>query len=688
MRQILTAFFLLLITTAYAQQKPASITWDNWGVPHIYGNTDEELFYSEGWAQMQLHGDLITQLYGRSRGRGAEYWGKQKLQEDMFIHTLGFPAVVDDWMRRQDPEWRKMVRAFVRGLNDYANAHPDIVDPANRAILPLTETDVNLHLAFVIFSRFVGGEELGNALQWKDIGSNTVAIGPKKSASKKAMLVMNPHLPWYGEFIFTEMHLTKPGHNMYGATLVGFPGIAIAFNDHLGWSHTNNTIDNADSYELTLKDGGYLVDGEKKEFSVTKKTLKYKDENGKMAEQEINIATTVFGPIVNMGKEKAVALRLAGYEKQDIGLQWWKMVNANNFSEFESALKMQQIPFFNVMYADKTGNIFYMFNGLVPKRSSGDWNYWSNIVKGGRSADLWNSYHSYDELPKVKNPETGWLQNTNDPPWTSTLPRALDINKFPTYMSPNYMDFRTQSSIHMFADDPSISYDELVAYKHSTHLELADRVLDDLYKAIDQYGADSTREAKKVLEQWDRNTDAGSKGAVLFYMWAQAMGPYGEGMFAVKWDANNPRATPDGLADPKKAVAVLNAVAYQIRKGYGTLDIPWGDIMRVQSGSIDLPGNGADGSVGAFRVSWADQAVNGKSRIVGGDSWVGVLEFGEKVKAQVLLSYGNSTQKGDVHNGDQLKLYSEKKLRTPNFYPDQVEKNKVKTEVLANGKFN
>lgn len=87
MKPWLLVLALFFSVQSFAQQ-PTRITWDSWGVPHISANTDAELFYAEGWAQMQLHGDLITQLYGRSRGRAAEYWGKKKLQEDMMVHTV------------------------------------------------------------------------------------------------------------------------------------------------------------------------------------------------------------------------------------------------------------------------------------------------------------------------------------------------------------------------------------------------------------------------------------------------------------------------------------------------------------------------------------------------------------------------------------------------------------------------
>jgi acyl-homoserine-lactone acylase len=99
-----------------------------------------------------------------------------------------------------------------------------------------------------------------------------------------------------------------------------------------------------------------------------------------MADQELTILSTEHGPVIKMGKEKALAIRMPGYDRPNAGLQWWRMANAKNFNEFEDALKMAQIPFWNVMYADKAGNIFYLFNGLVPKRSSGDWEYWNRVI--------------------------------------------------------------------------------------------------------------------------------------------------------------------------------------------------------------------------------------------------------------------------------------------------------------------
>ena len=121
----------------------------------------------------------------------------------------------------------------------------------------------------------------------------------------------------------------------------------------------------------------------------------------------------------------------------------------------------------------------------------------------------------------------------------------------------------------------------------------------------------------------------------------------------------------------------------QISKGI----VPWGKVRRIKRNGIDLPANGAEGLFGTYRVAWSDMGENNISYVTGGDSWVGIIEFGEIVKGKVLLSYGNSSQQGSQHNGDQLKLFSEKKLRDALFYKEMIDGNRQRREALINKKF-
>ena len=683
----LIMFSFVSISCSQNENKETEIAWDSWGVPHITANNIEELFYAQGWSQMHNHANLILELYGSSRGKGAEYWGENNVQTDILIHTLGFGDLANEWETIQDPKVKLIYKSFVKGLNDFASAHPEAIDKRNEIVLPLTTKDINMHSMYVIFTRFIGGKDLGRVQQWPDMGSNAYAISPKRSASGHAMLVQNPHLPWWKEFLFFESHLNLNGKNMYGSTLVGLPGIAIGFNEHLGWSHTDNTIDNADTYELQLKDGGYLLDGEVKEFETSKIIINVKQEDGSLKEQEIPLLKTAHGPVVNQKENKVLALRMVGLDRPNMLLQWWRMINSNNFDEFESALKMAQIPFWNVMYADKSGEIFYLFNGLVPKRTEDSWAYWDRIIPGGKSADIWTEVHDYADLPKVKNPVNGWLQNANDPPWTSTIPMTLNPEDYPGYMAPKSMAFRPQRSARMLLEDESITFDELVDYKLSTRLELADRILDDLFKAVDASDSEKAKEAKIVLESWDRKADADSKGMLLFYSWARKFNVWQESNFSTQWSINEPNTTPDGISDPNRAVQLLEQTAIEIETKFGSLDTPWGDYYRISYNGINLPANGIDGSMGVFRVAWPGGADENNMYVGGGDSWVGVIEFGDEVNAKVLLSYGNATQKDSPHNGDQLELFSKKELRDAWFTKEEVKAHTVKVEVLSENGF-
>ena len=683
----LIAFSVLISSCSHEENIETQIVWDTWGVPHITANNIEELFFAQGWAQMHNHANLIIDLYGSSRGNGSEYWGNEKFQSDLLIRTLGFSKLADEWETKQEPEINSILTGFVNGMNAYAEANPESIDKKNKVVLPLTTKDLNMHGMYVVFTRFIGGSELGRIQQWPEMGSNSFAVGPKRSASGNAMLVQNPHLPWWREFLFFESHLNLLGKSMYGATLVGFPGIAIGFNSNLGWSHTNNTIDNADTYELELKDGGYLLDGERKEFEEELETIKIKQEDGSFVDSTFTVKRTVHGPVVNSSEDNVLALRMVGLDRPNMFLQWWRMINSATFEEFVSALKMAQIPFWNVMYADKQKNIFYLFNGLIPKRSSGDWDYWNQIIPGGKSEDVWTEVHPYADLPKLKNPTTGWLQNSNDPPWTSTVPTVLNPNDFPPYMAPQYMSFRPQRSAKMLMEDESITYQELIDYKLSTHLEFADRILDDLFEAVDESRSQKAKEAKVVLEQWDREANADSKGMVLFYSWASKFRVWQSTNYTTRWDINKPITTPDGISDPAGAVLLLEDAADEMQKKFGKLDVPWGDYYRIKYNGQDLPANGIDGSMGVVRVAWPGDADETHMYVGGGDSWVGVIEFGDNVKAKVLLSYGNATQKNSPNNGDQLELFSKKELRDAWFTKTEVEANAVKIEVITENGF-
>jgi acyl-homoserine-lactone acylase len=675
----LSVIFLFLFLQLHAQDPGTEILWDHSGVPHIYAKTNKEMYYAFGWAQMNNHANLLLKIYGQARGRAAEYWDADYVSSDKQVLLFDLPAKAETIYAKQTAEYKSYIDAFVKGINDYAKKHPETIDKEMKPVLPVRGADVFANIQRTIF-RFLTANERTATEKLFQPGSNALAIGASRSASGNAMLVINPHLPWKPDFtLLFEADLNSPTMHGYGTTFVGMPVLFIGFNDNLGWTHTVNTLDASDRYELTIQENGYLLDGAIVPFDKRITTIKIKQIDGTMKEEKMEIKYSKHGPVVGEKDNKAYAVRVAGLDNDKIFEEYHKMISAKNFTEFESALKMMQIPMFNVIYADKSGNIFYLFNGNLPKRPEGDFAYWRGTIDGSRSNLIWNETLSYDELPKVLNPPSGFLQNGNDPPWNCTYPAVIDPKKFPVWVAPQNMGFRPQHAVNMIKNDSSISFDELIGYKLNTGVETAERFLDDLLAAVDKWPDSTALKAAAILKAWDKKTDAQSKGAVLFSAWFEKITP---ALYAIRWDPKQPVSTPDGLKDEKRAVALLVEATRETEKKYGSADMAWGDVYRLRMNGIDLPANGGWQQQGVFMSITYIEDKDGKYVAEGGETFISVTEFGKKPKAKLLLCYGNATQPGSKHISDQLELLSQKKLRSALLTRKEILNDLEKKEIL------
>ena len=574
------------------------------------------------------------------------------------------------WYQEQTPEFRRYLDAFAQGINAYAEAHGDTLAERSRRVLPVDAIDVIAHTQRVIHFSFVGrpyavdqARQLVASPGQQRVGDRTVP-----DREQHAMLLINPHLMWSGQQLFYETHLTGPGTDFYGAALVGFPVMSLGFNRDLGWTHTVNTLDGADLYALTLEGDGYRFDGKVRAFESEEQTVLVRQDDKTTASEPLTIRRSVHGPVLAQGGDKAVAFRVVGLDAPGMLQEWWDMSRATDLRTFETALRRLQVPMFNVLYADRDGHILYVFNGRVPKRPSGTYVDWLGAVPGDTSANLWTDVLGYGDLPRVQDPPTGWLQNANEPPWTATVPSPLDPARFPSYLAPQFTLIRAQQSASLLAADDSISFTELLAYKHSTRMLLADRLLDDLIAAAREYGDTAAKSAAKVLAGWNRQADADAQGAVLFERWADRMNiqrsvvtltdesrRLANETFTTPWDPSLPLTTPAGLKAKEKAAQALSAVASEVLEEYGTLSVTWGTVHRIVSDGLDLPVNGGPGDpLGVFRTQWFAPVENGKARIEGGDAFYAVVEFSQPLRARVMLAYGNSSQGESPHRGDQL----------------------------------
>ncbi|MFN8205981.1 MAG: penicillin acylase family protein [Bacteroidales bacterium] len=675
-------FLLLLPLTTIAQESADSteILWDNYGVPHIYGATARDAFYAFGWAQMNNHADLMLKLYCQGRGIAAAYWGAEFLESDKLVQLFDINEHAGKTYDALSGLMRENLDAFVQGVNDYARENSGVISERYRAVLPVTAKDVISHILRVNYLEFLAGDEIAQSKRPFDAGSNAIALSPARTSNGKAMLVINPHLPWYDYFLWFEAHINYPGYSAYGISLVGMPAIVMGFNQHLGWAHTINPIDAADRYEIQLRHDSCLLDG--KYVPLKKKTVTLKVNEGS---EEAGIKTYDFwyapqGPVINRNETRGIALRIAGLGNTGLLDEYLAMSQATNFREFEGALKRMQIPMFNIIYADKEGTIFYLFNGNIPRRESGDFSYWRGPIDGSRSASCWNEVHTYEELPKLLNPSTGFIQNCNDAPWSCTYPPLLKADDYPAYFSTRSFSLRAQRATHLVLDHPKMSLMQLAEAKQNCLMEAALRYREPLILAAMKSKDPQIQKGVDILKKWDCTTDTSSRGAVLFAAWWDKMSP---AMFRNPWDPEHPFTTPADFRNRKQVVDLFGKAVREVILKHGTADVAWGEVHRFRAGPIDLPANGGPGDhYGLFRTIYYTETPDKKQMAMAGETFVAIVEFGEQPKALVSLSYGNATQNGNPHRGDQLILLSRKQLRNALLTREQVNASVEKRECL------
>jgi len=676
MRNVLLLASLAALAGGCSPSAPASLApsaatevlWDSYGVPHIYAANRRELAHAFGWAQMQNHGDLLLRLYAQARGRASELLGPDYLAEDRWTWTVDIPDLAArDWAM-QRPEMRAHIEAFVAGINDFARQHPELIGDSVRAVLPVTGVDVMANQQRLALARFLTSRSRVQAetRNWQR-GSNAWAIAPSRSASGHTLLLANPHLPWSDIFTWIEAQYAMPGMDVYGGALVGSPVLQIAFNDDLGWTHTVNTQDTEDLYELTLSGDGYRYDGSVRPFAERVQVLRVRDSSGVLHDDTLRVRSSVQGPVVATRPGKAIALRVVGMTPPTpYGFeQWWNMGRSHDLAEFQRAIRPNQVTGQNIIYGDRAGHVMAFYGGNTPVRTRGDRAFWEGIIPGDSSSTLWTTVHPFAELPVTLDPPSGWVQNANDPPWWATFPVAVHPADYPAYFAPMNMALRPQRSVQLLQSDSSITFEELVRYAHSTRMLLADRLVGDLTKLARDNGSEDTRRAADVLARWDRSADAGSRGAVLFVQW---YGEYlrrlaGHSPYAQPWSAERPLDTPAGIGDSAIAVAALDAAAASVTRTYGALDVPWGDVYRLREDSLDLPASGASGGYGVFSVVDFQSAGNGRFRAIGGDSYEAAVEFSSPVRAASLVAYGNASRTGSPHRTDQLPLFARKEFK-------------------------
>jgi acyl-homoserine-lactone acylase len=664
-----------------------TIRRDNYGVPHILAPTEEAAAFGQGYVVAEDRILELARLFLKARSEEAAHFGEEHAESDLLVKELRIRETAEAGYKKSPPWMQMILDGYAAGYNRYVEKHRAVLP---RWVKPVTAIDVLAHSRRVTIMEFsmdlnqlrAIGRRASQSNPYGTLdelrGSNMWAIGKGRSASGLGILLGNPHLAWRGSQLFHELHITVPGKiNISGTTLIGIPGVAIGFNENLGWSHTVNLHDSDDVYELTLDPQDhhrYIYEGRPLPMQKQEVSIQVKTDSGLVTRNK-EVFWTHYGPVLKWNSSKAYAFKSANIDEYRFLEQWNQMAKARNLAEFRRALDLQAIPMFNICYADKEGNVFYIFNGRFPDRPAG--HNWAGVIAGNTALTEWNTILPQSRLPLLVNPPGGYVQNSNSAPWYTNLRAIIDRHRFPADLTPNLNGLRTQLGLQMIEGDQSITLEEVLRYKYNTKLLLADRVKPDLIKLARGRTVDGVNldEAVATLKAWDNTVSRASKGAFLFVTFWRMYRRQARPVYEVEWNERHPASTPHGIGDQEQALSALAAAATELKQKYGSLDVAWGDIHRLRRGNLDAPVGGLTDDFGAFRIVGYAPDKDGKFVAMGGDSYVLAVEFTSPPTAYSIVAYSQTDDPKSPHHNDQSRLFADEKWKRAWFTEEDIKKN-------------
>ena len=682
----------------------AEIRRDTFGVPHILAEDEEAAGFAFGYAMAEDHASELGRRYLQARGDAARHFGPSETDTDFAMRRLDNQGAARRAVEEQTGRrFRRWLHGFAAGVNRYVAAHRDELPawmPVVEASDPLAYGRMFGVLAALrppsrLIQKYPSPSGLApvpptgvpdDEGSHDAPGSNALALAGTKTVSGRPILLGNPHLAWSS--LYWEAHVTVRNRmNFYGSTLVGIPVLRAGFNGRLGFVQTNNGPDLQDVYALPIAPGrpdGFVHEGRVRPIERRRVTVDVKQPDGSLAVETREYETTSLGPIIHRTSDRVFVVRSINVEWLRQYEGFFELMQTESLDEFRSVLGRGLTVTSNYTYADVDGNILYMWNARLPRRSRSSMDY-SLDVPGDSERYFWKGVHRLRDLPSLLNPAGGYVQNANNPPWWTTLRDSIDPARYPPYIEEGELSLRAQTALESVDTVPKLSVDDVRELKFSSRFRVADRLLPDLLTAVDAVESPSMalRAGAQALADWDRSAAALSRGAVLFerflafYQLAQPQ------LFAAPWSAAEPMTTPRGLANPEAALAALERATNAVRQEHGDERIAWGDVHRFRIGSVDVPGDGASGRHGVFRVVTFENAADG-TRVAGhggggqplagfGDAWVLLVHFTRPVvTAWSVLAYGQTTDLASPHSRDQIELFATHKLREVWFTEDAI----------------
>jgi acyl-homoserine-lactone acylase len=690
------------------EARNTKIVRDNWGIAHVYGKSDADAVFGSLYAQAEDDFARIERNYLIGLGSLAQSEGEAAVFDDLRQRLFVRPEHLKD-LYRSAPTWlQRLMVAWADGLNFYLSKHPETRPKVIHHFEPwmalsFTEGSIGGDIETVDLAKlrdFYGGAApvgVSYAGMWASSepspgGSNGFAIAPSRSASGRALLWINPHTSFY--FRSELQMVSGEGLNAYGAVTWGQFFVYQGFNSRNGWMHTSYAGDAIDEYaETIIKKGGalyYSYGADIRKLRVSQVRIRYKLGGGE-AVRDFTVYHSHHGPIVRADHGKWIAVKLLQDPVRAL-TQSYARTKTNDYRSFRAVQDMRTDTSNNTVYADADGTIAYFHGNFIPKRNPGF--DFTHPVDGSNPATEWQGAHALADTITLRNPSNGWIQNTNNWPFSAAGSDSPKREEYPAYMWSKGENPRGVHAVEVLKDLQGVTLDGLIAAAYDGHLTAFEALLPPLLRAYDGLAREdplvpSLREPIETLRNWDRRTSADSIATALAIFWGNALVDL-KGAQAREADEPVYDFLVDQLSDAERLDALGTAVA-ALERDFGGWRVPWGEVNRFQRLSDDMvqPFDDAKPSlpVGFAPAQWGALASFDSSKprttrkIYGsvGNSFVAAVEFGTPVRAKAIMSGGESGHPASAHFTDQADLYAQGRFRDVLFVPEDVSAHAERT---------
>ena len=414
-------------------------------------------------------------------------------------------------------------------------------------------------------------------------------------------------------------------------------------------------------------------------------TLSWRTQAGAIATRSFTIYKTAHGPVVGRAADGRWISEAMMFKPVPALEQSYLLTKARDYRSYMKVMELKANTSNNTVYADADGNIAYLHPQFIPRRDDRFDYRWP--VDGADPHTDWQGLHALDEAPHVLDPSTGWIQNTNNWPYSvsgAASPRRAD---FPRYMDRYGENVRGLHAVALLQGKTGFTLQSLVAAAFDSGQPGFDILIPRLLDAYDQAAANDPLRSGlapqiAMLRTWDRRWSAASIPTTLAVYWGEALwrkaGQSAHGNSLSAYEAVLAHTTP------QQRLQALAAASERLTADFGTWRMPWGRVNRFQRLTDTLEPHFSDAApslpVGFTSAQWGSLASISGPQVAGvvrrygdeGNSFVAAVEFGDTVRAVAVTAGGESGDPASPHFDDQALRYATGGLREVYFYPDQL----------------